>query len=260
MINPRGRWLAAALVAAATGALAAGAAQASTTYTFDFLRGDPNLSYVGVGDVSAQYDGGALVIGKPKGGDRQQFGYEGTTFSVSGDFTARVTVDASGLNPVCNICGNQVQAFLGVGTGSHGDFVGTIADENGIPAETVFDSSFLYQGFLPTPYWQFSRSGDVLTASFLNSGLQVLATRTVSGADYLGPAVFFLSYGDYTGNTSAGSIAYRDFVITADQFNGLVLPGSPTPEPGAWSLMIAGFGLLGATLRRRIWRPLAARA
>ena len=43
----------------------------------------------------------------------------------------------------------------------------------------------------------------------------------------------------------ANYVAYDDITF------GAATPGSGTPEPAAWALMIAGFGLVGSALRRR---------
>ena len=58
--------------------------------------------------------------------------------------------------------------------------------------------------------------------------------------DGVARSIAFTSGGPYT-------LAIDDITIV----NGL----SAVPEPGAWALMIAGFGLAGATLRRqrRAW-------
>ena len=57
-------------------------------------------------------------------------------------------------------------------------------------------------------------------------------------------------------------IFFDEFAFRAPVFNPItggvsfVLPGTAVPEPDSWALMIAGFGLLGASLRQR--RRLAA--
>jgi len=45
-------------------------------------------------------------------------------------------------------------------------------------------------------------------------------------------------------STDFGGVGYDDFTFTPGDSGGV-------PEPAAWALMIAGFGLAGATLRRR---------
>jgi hypothetical protein len=63
---------------------------------------------------------------------------------------------------------------------------------------------------------------------------------------------------------AVGSLGYQDVLIMVSdgpfQIDNLVL-GDPSavPEPATWAMMIAGFGLVGATARRRI-RPALAGA
>lgn len=242
----KGAALSALILAGATGA-----AQASTTYAFDFVHGDPNLSFHPTGVTFARYQNGELQLGKPQGSVPNDEVYVIADFTIGGDFTATATVDLGAMNPVCNICGNQVTAFMAMGTGGHGEYVGTIADENGEGAETVFDNNFQGYGFLPMTFWQITRVGDTITTSFLNGGGQVLASRSVSGADYAGAAGLAFEYGDFHNNGSAGFAGFSNVTITADSFRGLVTTNAAAPEPGAWALMIAGFGLAGTALRRR---------
>jgi hypothetical protein len=55
--------------------------------------------------------------------------------------------------------------------------------------------------------------------------------------------------------TTAGSMSA--YISTASQDNvgplvdDLIVTRTPTPEPGVWALMIAGFGMTGSALRRR---------
>lgn len=89
--------------------------------------------------------------------------------------------------------------------------------------------------------------------------------RTITDAWY-GPisATANLTANDLAGLNSAG---FLDFAVIAAtgrftltdlefQFDLAKVETAPVPEPGAWALMILGFGLAGATLRRR--RGLAA--
>lgn len=58
--------------------------------------------------------------------------------------------------------------------------------------------------------------------------------------------------GDVLGGTFAfGGVAGDPIFSFTVQLDGRFLTFSPAPEPAAWTTMILGFGLLGATLRRR---------
>lgn len=53
---------------------------------------------------------------------------------------------------------------------------------------------------------------------------------------------------------------FQDIATTAGglSFNaasGVTFANGPVPEPAAWTLMVAGFGLIGASLRRRVVAP-----
>lgn len=50
-------------------------------------------------------------------------------------------------------------------------------------------------------------------------------------------------------NTNVEVVGYSR--TTAQIYRDLTAPSAVVPEPGVWSLMLAGFGLLGAALRRR---------
>jgi hypothetical protein len=54
------------------------------------------------------------------------------------------------------------------------------------------------------------------------------------------------------GNGTAVSIAYIDNIT-------YTIAVSPAPEPASWAMLLAGFGLMGATLRRRQTAPIAVR-
>jgi choice-of-anchor A domain-containing protein len=100
--------------------------------------------------------------------------------------------------------------------------------------------------------WNFS---DATTLSF--SGIGMLGSVLAPNADYQGGSGVLtgqLIVKDFTDKLGATQInSGKNFV--GDLLN--ITPGSPTdlvdsvPEPAAWALMIAGFGLVGVSLRRR---------
>jgi hypothetical protein len=237
---------------------------AAGTYTFDFVNGDPNLAltnytfngsvYVpGQGDIYGVYQGGALIMGKGQGGGfSPEYALETTAFTLSGDFTARVGIEASHMNHVCNFCGNQVQALLLAGFANSSAWAGGVADENGFGAYTDVGATQDSHGFLGVAYWQVSRVGDTVTAALLDASFNTVRSTSGSSADFLTPATLYLDFGNFNNNTAANSITYRDFTITSAQFDR---GAGGIPEPSTWALMIAGFGGLGAMLRRRRAAP-----
>jgi hypothetical protein len=52
-------------------------------------------------------------------------------------------------------------------------------------------------------------------------------------------------------NIDNGWLALDSVSFEQDPTGGVGVPGGPVPEPAAWTLMIAGFGLAGSALRRR---------
>jgi len=78
-------------------------------------------------------------------------------------------------------------------------------------------------------------------------------TYVVNGARYAGLANFssarVLIIGDGSGSSPTGTGAMTITRVAFDN-DTQTIPGS-VPEPAAWTLLIAGFGLTGAALRRR---------
>ncbi len=99
--------------------------------------------------------------------------------------------------------------------------------------------------------WNFYDAG---TLSF--SGIDMLGSVLAPNADYLGGwgqlhgTLMVKSFSDARGSTEL----HNDGL-----YNGGLLTVPPAvPEPASWAMMIAGFGLVGATLRRRRSAPVLA--
>lgn len=94
------------------------------------------------------------------------------------------------------------------------------------------------------------------TYEFLLRGAQV--TYRIDGYAYTGTAGVggapILVVGDGSGSslTGAGAMTITQVQLqTAPEFTTLESLVAPAPEPAAWTMMIGGFGLAGAMLRRR---------
>ena len=142
-------------------------------------------------------------------------------FDLSGDYSASWVLDS---NPVPNVA-------------LPGSF--TLWDVPGnFPGAT--------QGVVDLQFWTGANGGGLTIDDFLGSGgtlADLSDAQVFMGSPYAPlfvPGTFELTHygvGNYTLYISA-----------------LVVP-SGGPEPGTWALMIGGFGLVGASLRRRKLQP-----
>ncbi len=73
-------------------------------------------------------------------------------------------------------------------------------------------------------------------------GLQHVYSTGYAGGDFGIPAGVYIGFEDIL---DLGDIDYNDHQFVFTNVGGLV------PEPGTWAMMIAGFGLVGAAMRRR---------
>lgn len=91
-------------------------------------------------------------------------------------------------------------------------------------------------------------SGDITgTSTFYVGANDVRATGTFAAA-WLNPA-----YSKFSAYLGAGTYTFR---VTGDGVGGVPASlglrlDSAVPEPASWVMLIAGFGLIGATMRRR---------
>jgi len=94
---------------------------------------------------------------------------------------------------------------------------------------------------------------NTVTFNFLGGGSQTLTGHEIWGGVVLGNGdrtKGFRVYYDF-GGAKVTSIVFGTQDVDAFEFDGLAATISAAPEPGAWALMIMGFGAAGAMLRRR---------
>jgi hypothetical protein len=105
-------------------------------------------------------------------------------------------------------------------------------------------------------------NGQLLESTIGSGGTSIYQADTLTATTAFTEREIFLwdsVSGDFslTGNLFLGWRVSRPSNATANlQLAFLDLPSDPMPEPASWAMLIAGFGLVGASLRRR--RTLAA--
>lgn len=89
------------------------------------------------------------------------------------------------------------------------------------------------------------------------SGLELQFSRVFTGAITTAPFAF--SSGAGVDGMLFGPVFGGSYGLTITNASSDQLPGiDPLPEPSTWALLIAGFGAIGAALRRRRSSPLRA--
>lgn len=125
-----------------------------------------------------------------------------------------------------------------------------------ISAGTLISSQYVvYDPLnLETVIGSLSFATPVLGIIFTNPSLNASNYLGLQAVDYLNPVEAGLENGSdivsFTGNTVNFSLRARS---PGDSFRVITegIPEAVVPEPESWALLIAGFGLVGATMRRR---------
>ena len=175
--------------------------------------------YAATGTISTPWNGGIELTGTSSG--LNVFDLSGALLSHANTFILNL---APGGTALINVDGTA-DSFSSAGTFING----------GANGATTYASDIL---------WNFS---DATTLSFANIG--IVGSVLAPNADYLGGwgvltgELIVKSFSDTLGATQ---------INTGGAFEGnLLTPPPGVPEPASWALMITGFGLAGATLRRR---------
>jgi hypothetical protein len=258
----------------------AGSASATEVLTLDLTHSNPDLvfqksistcptcGFSPGGDAYVSYSAAGATLGDPAKsageGFRSDLGALHSTFTALGDFTATVTFDATLLNQSVTGSGVFGPATAEELDAEFGGGANAIIGQNGHANGDTTIGVCLPFGSSPTcsqthtdpandglgQVMTISRVGDVVTMAEGPSSLPDAEVFQGSGFD-TGPVSFALTYaslGVFTGADISGpdSITFKTFSITADGFAGLA---AGVPEPGAWTLMIAGLFGLGFALR-----------
>jgi hypothetical protein len=201
-------------------AAAPGAGQAATFSDSLLETGlNPNLSVGQTPGYDYATPGDGLVLSH---GDGLPNGVVGanSVFTFSGAFT--LSVDVAGLTTGLSDLG---EAGLVVSAGSS------------------FSDVF---GFNNTRNFGNNGLGMLLSDVPIGPDLDLLTISGNSGSTPFVLGMFLLQ--EFNG-TVANQVTFTNLNLVADTITGVAQTG--VPEPAAWALMIAGFGLAGAALRRR---------
>lgn len=166
---------------------------------------------------------------------------------------ARTNMDSPG--PQSARCGARTTINIrnsanstSTGTSNFGGFAATLSHCIQLPPPVAYDLGEFSFDFASGDQLFGTYSG---TLTFNAPGVfNILQDHLVTG----GTGLFLGATGAFT---SMGTLSFVTGVPTGQQtFDGtLNAPG--IPEPASWAMMVAGFGLVGATLRRRVPVPAA---
>jgi len=121
-------------------------------------------------------------------------------------------------------------------------------------ATNVFIDSFTVGGFSGNPVDAVTWSGQFVNSFTLVNGV-VTAGRFAASTRAAEPDQFYINYriGYRRGNSNYASVGAANGISIWNNngLAGVTFGQGVVPEPAAWALMIAGFGLVGASLRRR---------
>ncbi len=161
------------------------------------------------------------------------------TASMTGDITAYFAGSTAGYNETLGLLVNGVSTGI-TGLQNHTTPLGTALDFGSV---TAGDSLIFFINVQTTGDTFYSRK------SLNGDGFNHVWSTAYAGGDAGIPAGTLVAFEDLRGG---GDRNYNDekFVFTNTS--------SSTPEPAAWALMLGGFGLIGAALRRRTTDVVAA--
>ncbi len=228
-------------ILAAAVLVSAGTAQAAV-YAPSFAGPDldPSISVVEGPGFTHTVGFGTLVISKLAGA-----GFSGATFvpdiHPNGDFNARLSVDLSQL-------GNNAFEF---GFSNIYYYSSFYVNHDIVSTRLTYD-------FSDTPSLFEARTGNefLFEYSKINGVVEMFVNGVSKQSLYKGDNgsldFFFQVSNTYNVDPNYTTAFVSDFRVTTPDICGIAAPcTSGTPEPASWALLIAGFGLTGAAMRRR---------
>lgn len=227
------------LALAAAGSLIPAASNAASIYLdFENIAPYPNNSNVSIGGY---YNGGMSSIGT-----------SGTNLGV--EFTTGATLLC--LNTAGNACSNTSRGGQGIATSQRGALYFPSA---GASMNVAAGFSNGFSGVYSNPngsattvsiFAGLNGTGALLGTSALGATGYGACDNSISGgATYCPFNTFSLAFaGTAKSVVFGGTVNQQVF----DDFTfGSTIVGGAVPEPASWALMIGGFGLAGAAMRRR---------
>ena len=263
------------LLAAASAATCLFVAPAANAAIVDFTTLILNGSATATPSVLTLTEGANLADPDDVGSNigYQASAFLGTAFSTIDGFSTSFTFSLTntGFDPLADgisfIIQNDPNGTAALGGGGAGIGADGISNSAGVAFQswdnnhaTIFTNGNV-SGGLPLGNFDLGQQDDVVnvTVDYAARRLSFTATnlstgQIVSQSRYLNLET--LGSEAYIGFTGATGLSHSLQEISNWEFSVQDGAGTAVPEPGAWALMIGGFGLAGATLRRR--RALAA--
>ncbi len=237
------KWALAAALAATT-MIAAPAVATPIYLDFENIAPYPNSSDVLINDF---YNGGTSSIGT-----------SGTNYGVQ--FTSEALLLC--LNTAGTDCSNTSRGGQGISSSAFGALFFPSANPT-MNVAAGFDTgfSFVYSdpfavGTTVNVYDGLNGMGSLLTSATLPGTPQAGCDATIAdGANYCPFNSYSVAFSGIAKSVVFGGPTNRqvfdDFTFGSVTVGGGGEDVSAAPEPAAWGMMLAGFGAIGATLRRR---------
>lgn len=206
----------------------------------------------------------AVTVGASDNGNCYPFNCNDSGTSVGQSIRYMQIYAASAFSGVTSFSKISFSAFTGTGaasvlTGNYAISFHTTSGSIGVsyPIAPLANSASFFNGALGSgpAFGAYSIMGSTYSYDPMDGNLvmEIVVTNQANTPNGAGGGYFFA---DYT-----GSVTTRAYDLTGSGpqsgTGGLVTTFGAVPEPESWALMIAGFGLTGLAMRRRI-RAVAA--